>query len=141
MGAATVLLHASIDDRINFAIADCPFESLKEQIKYRLKIEYKLPSFPIINLASLVNKIRIKAFYGNISPIKNIGNIKTPILFIHGDSDNYIPYYNTMDLYNSKQGIKKLYLAKGADHAKSFITDKVKYEKEVNEFLREIGIN
>ena len=141
MGASTVLLHAAIDSRINFVIADCHYKSVKEEFKYRLKIEYKLPPFPIINLASLVCKIRTKAFYGDISPIKDINNIKIPILFIHGDSDKYIPCSHTMDLFNSKQGIKKLYLAGGADHAKSFVTDKIQYEKIVNEFLNEIGIS
>lgn len=140
MGAAIVLLHAAIDNRINFVIADCPYESVKEQFKHRLKIEYKLPSFPIINLASLVTKIKTKAFYGNISPIKIIGSIKTPILFIHGDSDTYIPYSHTVHLFNSKKGIKKLYLAKDANHAGSFLVDKIQYEKVVNEFLSEIGV-
>ncbi len=140
MGAATVLMHAALDNRINFAVADCPFESVKEQYTYRLKIEYKLPSFPIINLTNLVTKMRINAFYGDVSPISTIGSVKTPILFIHGDSDKYIPYSNTINLFNAKKGTKKLYLAKGADHAKSFIVDKLHYEEVVNEFLSEVGL-
>lgn len=138
MGAATVLQHAFIDKRLTFVIADCPFQNVKEQFKYRLKIEYKLPSFPILNVSSLITKLRIKANYNDISPINGIGSINTPILFIHGDSDSYIPYTHSVNMYEKKKGAKMLYIAKGADHAKSFAVDKKEYEKKVNEFLDSI---
>ncbi len=140
MGAATVLMHAAIDDRLSFAIADCPFESVYEQFKYRLKVEYKLPAFPFLNFANLVTRIKIKTFYKDISPIKNIENIEIPILFIHGDSDEFIPYSHTQHLYDSKKGPKQLYFAKGADHAKSYFVDKDEYKKVVYKFLDSIEV-
>lgn len=139
MGAAIVLLHGAIDNRLAFIIADCPYQSVREQFKYRLKTEYRLPSFPVLNISSLITKLKIKAFYKDISPLSIIDKIKTPILFIHGDSDKYIPYSHSVNLYNKKNGPKMLYLAKGADHAKSYCVDKEEYEKKVNEFLD--GIN
>lgn len=140
MGGATVLLHGAIDERISFIIADCPFSSVFNQFKYRLKIEYKLPSFPILYFSSLVTKFRINAFYKDISPIKVIDKIKTPILFIHGDSDTYVPSSNTIEMYNKKEGPKSIYLAKDGEHAKSYYVDKEKYENVIDEFLKEFKI-
>lgn len=140
MGASTVLMHAAIDDRISFTISDCPFESVYEEFKYRLKVEYKLPPFPLLQIANLFTKIRTKTFYGNIAPIKVICDIKTPVLFIHGDNDNYVPCSHTIHLYQLKKGFKQLYIAKGAEHAKSFNVDKAEYEKVVHCFLRSAGI-
>ena len=138
MGAATVLMHAAIDERISFTIADCPFESVYEQFKYRLKIQYKLPPFPFLTFANLVTKIKVKIFYKDIAPIKTIENIKIPILFIHGDSDTFIPYSHTQHMYDLKEGPKQLYLAKGADHAESYCVNKDEYKKAVYKFLDSI---
>lgn len=135
MGAATVLQHAAIDDRLAFVIADCPYKSALEEFKYRLKIEYKLPSFPVINIASLVNRFRTKAYFSEMCPINGIKNINIPILFIHGDADTYIPASHSIDMYNLKSERKMLYLAPGAGHAKAFITNKDEYEKVIEEFL------
>lgn len=141
MGAATVLQHAAIDKRLAFVIADCPYKSAEEEFKYRLKIEYKLASFPVINIASYINKIRTNAYYSEMSPISKIKDIRLPILFIHGDADTYIPYSHSVDMYNLKNDPKMLYIAKGAEHARSFVTNKYEYEKIVDEFLIRLNLN
>lgn len=135
MGASTVLMHAAIDDRISFIIADCPFESIYEQYKYKLKLEYKLPPFPFLNISNLFTKMKIKAFYKDIAPIKTIENIEIPILFIHGDSDTFIPYSHTQHMYDLKKGTKQLYIAKGAEHAQSYFVNKDEYVKVIYKFL------
>lgn len=140
MGASVVLLHAAIDSRIKFVIADCPYESVKEQFKHRLKVEYKLRAFPILNMASIFTKIKTKAFLEDIAPLSIIDKVQIPVFFIHGDSDNYIPYSHSIKLYNKKNGVKMLYIAKGAEHAKSYSVDKGEYENKVNEFLEKIEI-
>lgn len=140
MGAATVLQHAAIDKRLAFVIADCPYKSAVSEFKYRLKIEYKLPSFPVINISSLINKLKTGVFYSEASPISTIKNIDAPILFIHGDGDTYIPHSHSVDMYNLKAEPKMLYLAKGAGHARSITTDKEKYEEVVEEFLNKIEV-
>ncbi len=140
MGAATVLMHAAIDDRLSFVIADCPFESVYQQFKYKLKFDYKIPAFPFLNFANLFTKIKIKTFYKDIAPIKIIENVNIPILFIHGDSDTFIPYSHTQHMYDLKKGPKQLYLAKGADHAQSYFVNKDEYRKVVYKFLDSMDI-
>jgi len=89
-------------------------------------------------------------FYGNIialiksgfslyavSPIKAIQNIKTPIMFIHGSNDTFIPASMSLDLYLEKKGPKGIYIAPGAEHAMSYLTDKTEYAAKVKQFLIE----
>lgn len=135
MGGSTVLLHGSIDHRVNGIIADCPYDNLWNQFKYRLKIEYKLPSFPFLYIADLISKYRIGTKFSKISPINEIKKINCPVLFIHGSKDNYIPINNSINLYKEKKGDKFLYIGKNADHAESYIKDKKKYENYINMFL------
>lgn len=143
MGAATVILHCAEDKRVKFVIADCPYSDLRKQLAYRLKIEHKLPQFPFLNVASIFSKKRAGFFFGQISPIRVIeahnGLADIPIFFIHGDADAYIPVAMTEQMYKVKKGYKKLYLAKGADHAISVCVDREKYTNEVHEFLVDVG--
>ncbi len=65
MGAVTTLLYAGmVEDGADFYIADCPFSELEAQLLYRLKAEFKVPSFLVMPIASLlfssVTAIRLK---------------------------------------------------------------------------------
>jgi len=139
MGAATVLMHAAVDKRVDFVIADCPFKTAWDQFTYRLKVEYKLPAFPVLNIANLISKHTIKTRFTDIAPIKGIKDISVPVFFIHGDADNYIPKSHSIEMYELKEGPKRLYLAEGAGHAKSYSVNKEKYEKEIEAFLNSTG--
>jgi uncharacterized protein len=139
MGAATALQHAAIDRRAAFYIADCPYSDLKEELKFRLKKDYHLPSFPVLQIAGLFAWLRGGLQFGLVSPIRDIAKVETPILFIHGNEDKYIPVEMTLELYRAKPGFKQLYLAPGADHAQSLRSNPEAYDHNVDIFLKELG--
>lgn len=143
MGAATVLQHAGMVNvnlpdsmpHISFYIADCPYSDLKAEFAYRLKAEYHLPDVGIVDMASLWSRLLYGFWFGDVSPIAHIQNVKVPILFIHGDADTYVPTSMSEALYAKKPAPKMLYLSPGANHAKSYIVNRAEYRSKVKEFL------
>ncbi|MCD4674144.1 MAG: alpha/beta hydrolase [Anaerolineaceae bacterium] len=141
LGAATTLQHAAIDNRISFAIADCPYSDLTELLKYRLKEEYRLPAFPLLNLANLFCKLLARMDFEHISPIKGIPAITTPIYWIHGQNDDYIPPEMSEQMYNAKiDGVKKIHIVPNSAHAEALINNPVEYGNKIDEFLAELHL-
>lgn len=138
LGAATVLQHAAIDSRLAFVIADCPYANDNDEFAYRLKVEYHLPGFPLLPVASLITKLRTGYAFGEAAPLKTIGQVTAPVLFIHGQADDYIPPAASVALHAAKPGQKQLYLAPGAGHAEALTSNPATYEAVVREFLAEM---
>ena len=137
MGAATMLLYAGmLEDGADFYIADCPFSDFKEQFRYRLKKETKLPPALFVPLTDLFLRLRDKYSFADIAPISVIKNIQKPVLFIHSEKDDFILPSMTKELYEQKQGPKMLYLAKEGLHAQSFNENSQEYEEAIDQFLQ-----
>ncbi len=135
MGAATALLHLGIDDRVVCTIADCAYSDLRELLKHQAKYYYHIPSL-VIPLESFITQIRAGFCYGDVSPISVIQRVDTPILFIHGKRDKYVPTEMSRKMYKSKRSNKALYLVARAAHAQSCVINKGGYEKRVGEFVK-----
>lgn len=135
MGAAIALQHAALDPRLAFVVADCPFASAEEQFAYRLRVEYHLPAFPLIPLASLITKLRAGWWFHEVSPLRVIEQVQTPVLFAHGQDDDYIPPQASERMYDRKPGLKRLYLAPHARHAEAYWNNQEEYDRQVGEFL------
>lgn len=137
MGAATLLQYAgSVEDGADFYIADCPFSDFYEQLAYRLHVEFHLPKWPILNIATLFLRWREGYRIKDVSPITYIQNIAHPILFIHSKEDDYILPSMTEELYEKKQGPKQLFLAEEGTHALSYGKNKEAYEEALDSFLQ-----
>jgi fermentation-respiration switch protein FrsA (DUF1100 family) len=79
-------------------------------------------------------------FFSDVSPVRTIGSLRTPVFFIHGADDTYIPPAMAKKMYEMKKGAKKLYLAPSSGHALSFWNNRKEYDAKIGEFLGEIGI-
>lgn len=62
-----------------------------------------------------------------------------PIPFIHGLSDDYMPYSHSQEMYDLKRGAKALYLVPKARHAMSIVIDRSEYLNQINLFLDQYG--
>ena len=94
MGAATVMIASSLDNlpqNVKVIIEDCGYTTALEQFKYQLKKLFNMPSFPILNIANLMVKIKSGYFLNDASPIEAVKEAKVPIMFIHGDDDKFVP--------------------------------------------------
>lgn len=141
LGASTVMLYAetySSDKDISFLVEDCGWSDLRKLYTARAA-DYSIPTLlrpVLIEYLSVICKVRSGFFLEDVCPLKNINKITVPVLFIHGDSDTFIPSEMVYDLYNKKTGIKALYVSKGADHSESLKVDKVKYKEEIINFFK-----
>lgn len=134
MGAATALLHLGIDNRVVCTIADCAYSDLKDLLKHQLKAYYHMPLF-LIPIESFITYIRAGFWYGQVSPIRVVSKVDTPILFIHGKRDAYVPTDMSRKMYACKRNKKALYLMAGAGHAQCISKNKLAYEKCIEKFL------
>jgi uncharacterized protein len=139
LGAATAIQHAASDPRVAFCIADCSFASASEEFAYRLKVEYGLSPFPLVPLGSLVTKLRADYFYGNVRPIADVATLDIPVLFIHGQADDYIPPEASIRMHDAKPAPKQLYLVPNARHAGAYGEAPEAYDHAVGEFLEKYG--
>ncbi|MEH7222857.1 alpha/beta hydrolase [Bacillus sp. JJ1566] len=138
MGAVTTLLYAGmIEDGANFYIVDCPFSDFEAQLKYLLKVDYKIPAPLVLPFANVFLKLRDGYSIKDVSPVSVIQNIKNPVLFIHSAKDDYILPEMTMELYKMKEGPKQMLIAEKGKHAYSFADNKEAYEKVIDDFLEQ----
>ena len=63
---------------------------------------------------------------------------KTPILIIHGEADDFVPCQMSREIIEACSSDKALVIIPKATHGISYITDRPKYEKAVEEFLNKI---
>lgn len=137
MGATTVLMTSgeAIPSNVKAIVADCGYTSVWDEFAYQLDDLFSLPEFPILNVSSIVAKIRAGYFLGEASSINQVKKSKTPILYIHGDQDDFVPYFMMEELYNATSCEKEMLTIKGAEHAKASEVDPEAYWTTVNNFI------
>jgi len=144
LGAVTALLQAKLDQsqkNVDFYVVDSPYSDLWELMNIKLSSDLK-PDFQpaaafILFYANIVALKQSNFSLYAVSPITAIRDIKTPIMFIHGSNDTFIPASMSLELYLRKQGQKGIYISPGAEHAMSYMTNKEEYTAKVKQFLTE----
>lgn len=140
MGAATVLMASSIMPKnVRGIIADCGFTSVDEIFEYVLKRDYHLPRFPIIYLTNIMSKIRAGYGYKDVNTTAEIARSDIPILFIHGENDEFVPLWMTMKNYSHCKAYKELFIVRESEHAESHYIDKKGYERRILTFIKKIS--
>ena len=138
MGAATVMLHAGMDDRLSFVVEDCGYSDLRKLLKSVVTTRFHLPAFPVLPIASLFSRMRGGVLFRDVCPADALKrNATTPILFIHGDADELVPPAMLQACFDAKPGVKELWLVPTAPHAGSCATDREGYRAHLLKFLAE----
>lgn len=136
MGAATSLLVAGQDSRVEAVIADSPFADLYPYLEENLSVWSHLPPFPFTPMILGLEPAITGANPHLAAPVRVVPKIQAPILFIHGLADSQVPYANSKQLLSAaRNAADQLWLVPGADHVKSFATDPQGYWDHVLPFL------
>ena len=138
MGAATVMIHAGRYHSVSYVIEDCGYDSLKDLLAYQAKYIRHIPIFPAMMFTNFVFKKITGVYFNEVSPAKYLNTCDDiPMMFVHGDKDNFVPTYMVYKNYDSKNGYKKICLYKDCTHAQCITSNYKQYESDVIEFLKE----
>ena len=128
MGATTVLMASGLDlpKNVRGIIADCGFSSPKEILQdviKGMKLPVKLAYFFVRMSAKLYGRFDLH----EASATDALTKSKTPVLFIHGEADSFVPCYMSQKNYEACASEKELLIVPGADHGMSYMTDTERY--------------
>lgn len=138
MGGATVMMASgeeSLPEQVVALIEDAGYTSVWEELVFQAKDMYSLPAFPLLYQVSALSKLRAGFTYGEASSLKQLAKNTLPTLFIHGDSDTFVPTSMVYENYEATAGEKAIYIVPGADHSETFQTDMAAYERVIQNFL------
>lgn len=137
MGGATVLMTAGekLPPNVKAVISDCAFTSVYDEVSYVMKKWYRLQDEEMLQKVSKKSKEIASYSFEEASTLEQVKKITIPVLFIHGEDDNFIPLWMVYALYSECKSPKKLFTVPLAKHGTSSRVEPEKYQKEIEEFL------
>ncbi|HDR7690345.1 alpha/beta hydrolase [Bacillus toyonensis] len=137
MGGATVMMTSGEDlpSNVKVIIEDCGYSTVSDEFTYQLKDLFHLPKFPVMNAANTVTKLRAGYDLEEASAVKQVERSKTPMLFIHGNADTFVPFEMLDQVYNAAKVEKEKLIVPGAGHGEAEKVDSNKYWNTVWKFV------
>ena len=136
MGASTVLMAAGKDlpDNVIGVLADCGFSSAEKIIKAVIR-QMGLPvglSYPFVKLGAKL--------YGNLdldeySPMEALRTCRLPVIFYHGETDDFVPCDMSREMHAAYSGKKALITIPNAGHGLSYPVDPERYLQTLRDFF------
>lgn len=140
MGATTVLMAAGfpeLPENVAGIIADCGFTSAKAIWKHICEQNLRRPFARREKRVDQLCRKRIDLRPDAYSTLDAMAVCKTPVLFIHGSADSFVPVEMTLENFEACAAPKKLLIVDGANHGMSYVMERETYEQAVIEFWKE----
>ncbi len=136
MGAATVLMASALElpENVVGVIADCGYTSPRDILRSVIG-SLHLPVGPVYAAVRLAGRLFCGFDVEAASAEEALRRTSLPILFIHGEADDFVPCDMTRRNYAACASEKVLLTVPGAGHGLSFTTDYAAYRKAVSDFL------
>ena len=137
MGAATTMMLSGEDvpECVRCYVEDCGYTSVWDEFAGEVRNQFHLPSFPLLYAASALCKVQLGWSFGEASSLSQVRKCYRPMLFIHGEQDDYVPTEMVYRLYEAKPQSKALWIAPGSPHAWSYHDHPAEYTRQVRQFL------
>lgn len=136
MGASTVLMAGGTElpENVIGILADCGFTCAKDiilSVVRQMGLPPKL-SFPFVKLgAKLFGHFDLE----ETDALRAVKQCKVPVIFYHGQADDYVPCDMSRQNYEACASRKKLVLIPGAGHGLSYPADPDLYLRTLREFF------
>lgn len=145
MGGATTMMvsgEENLNPAVKAFVEDCGYTSVWNQFRYELKRKFGLPAFPVLYVANLVCRVRYGWSFREASSLRQVAKCEKPMLFIHGDSDDYVPTADIYENYAAKtKGVREMWIAADTDHATAYMNHPQEYTEKVRSFLSDNGFD
>ena len=140
MGAATVLMAAGtpLPDNVVGIVADCGYTSPSAIIQKVIR-DLHFPQFPTYALLRLGGRLFGGFDIEEYSAAEAMEHCCTPVLFIHGEDDRFVPCAMGRENYRRcRSAEKELLTVPNAGHGMSYMADKPAYLRTVTNFLKKV---
>lgn len=123
LGAA-VAVELAVQRKEAGLILEAPFASIREMAK---------AAFPWLPIGRLLST--------RYDLISKIDRVKAPLLLIHGDKDEVVPYVQGRRVFEAARSPKEMYTVREAGHNNLYRIGGVSYIRTMSRFIEEVSSN
>ena len=137
MGAATVMMLSgeNLPAYVKCFVEDCGYTSVWDEFYGGMQQQMKSLTPIMLSIASFVCKVEHGWGFKEASSLRQVAKCKLPMLFIHGEKDDFVPTAMVYPLYEAKPEPKELWIAPEASHARSYHFQTETYIQKVCDFV------
>ena len=144
MGAATTMmvsgekLPAYVD---SFSSKTVAIPAYGISSKKELKEQFHLPAFLLLYTASWLCDLTRGWNFQEASALEQVRKCRQPMLFIHGEDDDFVPTQMVYKVYEAKPAPKDLWIVPQTAHAVSYLNYPEEYTLRVKAFVEKAFSN
>lgn len=135
MGASAIMLATKKDlpANVKVLIEDCGYTNLKEILTHMAKRMYKVPFGTFEVMLNKMMKNKLGFVMSDVDCTTALAENEIPIMFIHGEDDDVVPFEMVFDNYYANKGVKELFTVSDSSHATARYDDE--YYNRVFRFI------
>ncbi len=137
MGASTVLLAAGLElpPQVKGIVADCGFTCGYDIVKNTAQSVVRFMPKIIMDSVNFLCRIFANFDLKESNTLVAMQRCKTPILFIHGTHDTFVPCEMTLRNHGTCAAKKELLTVRGAEHGMSYLIEEERCRETLKNFI------
>ncbi len=140
MGATTVLMAScfAFPANVRGILADCGFTEPYAIMKHVMhSYMRRVPAGPVLAVTNAATKLAAGFGLHEASTLTAVAHANYPILFVHGKADTFVPCQMSQQAYDACTSEKSIVLVDGAEHGRSYLTDRPRVQSALENFLEQ----
>ena len=137
MGASAVMMacgEEDLSDHVVCAIEDCGYTSIPAIAEKQVRSAFGIATQPVLIGLSTLIKMRCGYSVWEASAVEQLRQCRVPMLFIHGEEDDFVPYDMVFENYYACASEKELYTVPAAGHCEAYRSPH--YDERLFRFIR-----
>ena len=137
MGASTLLFAAGEDlpPNVRGITADCGFSSPAEILGHIIRKDFHLPPKLVLPLVDFWARLLAGFSLWDCNSRDTLSRSRTPILFIHGKADTFVPCSMSQAGYDHCASDREIHLVDGAGHGRAYLYEPERLTRALTEFF------